>query len=161
MYNIVILGASGVGKTAIVTQFVKNYFIDTHDPTMEYDYNKHIYHDGKIYNVNIVDTGGDPLYKSLEPGWIVIADAYLIVYDVTSEKSFEYIKQYSHLKNVLLVGNKKYCNHTVGTVDGREFATKMGWRFMEISAKEEISVFHEIMEMLNPTQVWKNWCTFL
>ena len=41
-YKLVILGAGGVGKSSICTQFVMNQFIDQYDPTIEDSYRKQV-----------------------------------------------------------------------------------------------------------------------
>ena len=41
-YKLVIMGAGGVGKSSICTQFVMNQFIDQYDPTIEDSYRKQV-----------------------------------------------------------------------------------------------------------------------
>ena len=41
-YKVVILGAGGVGKSCITTQFVMNHFVDEYDPTIEDSYRKQV-----------------------------------------------------------------------------------------------------------------------
>lgn len=57
-YRIVLFGSPGVGKTAIVSQFMSNYFCEKYEATIEDTYRKTIFVDGKIYSLNIIDTSG-------------------------------------------------------------------------------------------------------
>ena len=46
------MGDGGVGKSAIILQFIQKTFIPDHDPTIEDNYNKHWEIDGKICLLN-------------------------------------------------------------------------------------------------------------
>eukprot|EP00002_Diphylleia_rotans_P034094 TRINITY_DN729_c0_g1_i5.p1 TRINITY_DN729_c0_g1~~TRINITY_DN729_c0_g1_i5.p1 ORF type:complete len:641 (+),score=144.93 TRINITY_DN729_c0_g1_i5:59-1981(+) len=39
-YKLVVLGSGGVGKSALVVQFIQNHFVDEYDPTIEDSYRK-------------------------------------------------------------------------------------------------------------------------
>ena len=56
--NVVILGSSYVGKTAIANCLVRNVFIEFYHPTIEDNYRKNYVIDGKSYLVNFIDTSG-------------------------------------------------------------------------------------------------------
>jgi len=45
-YKIVLMGAGGVGKSAICIQFIQNHFVDEYDPTIEDSYRKQVYISG-------------------------------------------------------------------------------------------------------------------
>jgi len=42
VYKVVVLGSGGVGKSAIVIQFIQNHFIEEYDPTIEDSYRKQV-----------------------------------------------------------------------------------------------------------------------
>ena len=42
-YQIAVLGAGGVGKSAFTVQFVTNHFVDEYDPTIEDTYRKQVH----------------------------------------------------------------------------------------------------------------------
>jgi GTPase SAR1 family protein len=61
--NIIILGASGVGKTAIAMGFVKDIFDQKYDPTIEDLYLKEYKINGKQkIMLTITDTAGSVTY---------------------------------------------------------------------------------------------------
>jgi GTPase SAR1 family protein len=39
-YKLVIVGSGGVGKSAIIIQFIQSHFVDEYDPTIEDSYSK-------------------------------------------------------------------------------------------------------------------------
>jgi len=64
-YNIVVLGAGGVGKSCITTQFVQNIWIEAYDPTIEDSYRKIVEVDGKSCILEILDTAGTEQFLSM------------------------------------------------------------------------------------------------
>jgi len=57
-HKIVLMGQSGVGKTAISVRFLQDCFISTYDPTIEDSYRKNVQIDSVHYLVEIMDTAG-------------------------------------------------------------------------------------------------------
>jgi len=66
-YNIVVLGAGGVGKSCITTQFVQNIWIEAYDPTIEDSYRKIVEVDGKSCILEILDTAGTEQFRAWIP----------------------------------------------------------------------------------------------
>ena len=40
-YKLVVVGAGGVGKSALTIQLIQNHFVDEYDPTIEVQYPAH------------------------------------------------------------------------------------------------------------------------
>jgi len=97
----IVLGCGGVGKSSLVSRYVNNHFPQKYIPTIEDSYRKMIDMEGKAVNLELYDVAGqevagqlssspenlsitDPILKS----HIKICNAFLIVFDVTSELSF-------------------------------------------------------------------------
>jgi len=58
MWNLVVLGEGGVGKTSIVTKFVNYIYNEMYSPTIEDSYRKQISVDEKVTMVEVLDTAG-------------------------------------------------------------------------------------------------------
>ena len=58
IYRIAIMGAEDVGKTTLATQFVKEFFVEKYDPTIEDSYRKQVEIDGQQCMMEILDTAG-------------------------------------------------------------------------------------------------------
>lgn len=43
-YKLVVVGAGGVGKSALTIQLIQNHFVDEYDPTIEVQCSLHILH---------------------------------------------------------------------------------------------------------------------
>ena len=147
--KVVLLGEAGVGKTCIISQFISGVF----DPdtisslsaqfiskTIEFkDINKTIKFD-------IWDTAGQEKYRALAKIFYKDAKAIVLVYDITSQKSFDEIKNYWYEQvkqiggeNVViaLVANKSdlYEEKQVDNKVGQDFAQSIGAIFASTSAK--------------------------
>uniref|UniRef100_A0AAR2LFF9 Small monomeric GTPase n=1 Tax=Pygocentrus nattereri TaxID=42514 RepID=A0AAR2LFF9_PYGNA len=57
-YKLVMLGEGGVGKSAIIMQFISHRFPEDHDPTIEDAYKTQIRIDDEPANLDILDTAG-------------------------------------------------------------------------------------------------------
>jgi small GTP-binding protein len=57
-YKIAVVGAGGVGKSAITVQYIQNVFVQDYDPTIEDSYRKHTKVDGTNVHLEILDTAG-------------------------------------------------------------------------------------------------------
>ncbi|RCN45010.1 Ras family protein [Ancylostoma caninum] len=57
--KVIMLGAAGVGKTAIITRFVDNYWMDRAIPTIGVDFTgRTVNVDGRPVRIQIWDTAG-------------------------------------------------------------------------------------------------------
>ena len=63
--------------------------------------------DGSLINVAIIDTAGQEKFRSMNNQYLNKVDGILLVYDITSEDSFEEIKNYYCSKI------KEYCKENV------------------------------------------------
>ncbi|XP_076824003.1 GTP-binding protein Rheb-like isoform X1 [Clavelina lepadiformis] len=146
--KLAILGYRTAGKTAITIQFVKNEFVTSYRPTIEDTYYKKYTLNEQNYELDIVDTAGQEDYSLFPVSCSLDVYGYVLVYSVTSVKSFEVVKViHDELMDVLgrikipivLVGNKTDLDRErkVSTEEGRELAQSWNAIFLETSAKED------------------------
>jgi small GTP-binding protein len=92
-FIIAVAGDSGVGKSCVTFQFVKNTFIDYHDPTVEDSYIKKVTHKDKTWTLEILDTAGQEEFKVLRDIFVRKADVFILIYDVTNSDSIKFLDQ--------------------------------------------------------------------
>ena len=119
--------------------------------------------DGSYVNCEIMDTGGQEIYDSINRSYYQRADCCLLVYDVTRKITFESIEKFyiKEIKNnccedikVILVGNKTDLKdkREISTKEGANLATKYKFIFKETSCEQNfnvVDVFETIIIMTN------------
>ena len=152
----IIVGDSGVGKTSIISRYLKKYNEKEKSTIGASFTNKLETIDGKVILFEIWDTAGQERYRSINN--IFYQDAYicLLVYDITKKESFDNIKEYWY-KSVLEESNEKTIFHIVGnkidllkdeTVDRKEvkdYCDNIGADLSFISAKDENENYIDIL----------------
>eukprot|EP00434_Breviolum_minutum_P019920 symbB.v1.2.017575.t1/scaffold1369.1/size123032/8 len=141
------IGDSGVGKTALVLKFVDDIVKTDKFTTLGIDYKtKMLWMRGKRVKLQIWDTAGQERFQTITQQYYRSAMGILMVYDVTSEESFQNIARWNDQiskhadKDVqrVLVGNKAFFadaeDIVVSTGRGQELAEKYGIPFLETSA---------------------------
>lgn len=103
--RLAVLGCGGVGKSALSQRFLKNLFVEGHDPTIEDTYRKTIVIDGKVECVEVLDTAGQEEFSSFRHQWMHQKDGYIFVYSMTDRASFDHLDQYAQL-HYMLNGSK-------------------------------------------------------
>ena len=157
-YKLVVLGAGGVGKSALTIQFIQNHFVENLDFTVEDNYRKQVVIDGEACLLDICDTTGQDRWSlekfdgKMRDQEMSSGQAFLCVFDVDDMKSFEYIKQkIEEIRRVkgandvpiVLVGNKvdlRIPTRTVQRFECERFAEKSNVLFAETSAKLRLGV---------------------
>ncbi|XP_074193115.1 GTPase HRas isoform X2 [Rhinolophus sinicus] len=144
-YKLVVVGAGGVGKSALTIQLIQNHFVDEYDPTIEDSYRKQVVIDGETCLLDILDTAGQEEYSAMRDQYMRTGEGFLCVFAINNTKSFEDIHQYrEQIKRVkdsddvpmVLVGNK--CDLAARTVESRQaqdLARSYGIPYIETSAK--------------------------
>ena len=91
---LVLIGGSGVGKSAITVQFVQNHFIDIYDPTIEDYYHIQVEIDGCMYLLDILVTAGQEKYSAMRDHYMRSGEGFVLVYSVINQNSFYDIKSF-------------------------------------------------------------------
>uniref|UniRef100_A0A8B9UQS2 GTP-binding protein Rheb n=1 Tax=Anas zonorhyncha TaxID=75864 RepID=A0A8B9UQS2_9AVES len=158
--KIAILGYRSVGKSSLTIQFVEGQFVDSYDPTIENTFTKLITVNGQEYHLQLVDTAGQDEYSIFPQTYSIDINGYILVYSVTSIKSFEVIKVI-HGKLLDMVGKfqipillwiiKRYFFFSIRVIsyeEGKALAESWNAAFLESSAKENqtaVDVFKRII----------------
>ena len=92
LYKTVIIGNSGVGKSAILVRFVQNQFSEHYLATIGVDFRfKTIQVDAKNVKFQIWDTAGQERFRTITSAYYRGSQGILLVFDLTDPLSFENI----------------------------------------------------------------------
>jgi len=73
---VVVLGAGGVGKSALTIRFIRDVFVENYDPTIEEQYRRTITVDGQLDMLEVLDTAGAEQFTSLNEVYIKVATSF-------------------------------------------------------------------------------------
>ena len=157
--KVVLVGDTGVGKTSIIERYINNKFDENQKTTLVSSYTfKKI--DIKKYNksisLDIWDTAGQEIYRSLSKNFYQNASIGILVYDISRKGSFESIKNYwyDQLKTFGeekmifdIVGNKidLFQKEEISENEARDFAKSVNAGFHLISCKDCVNI-REVFE---------------
>ncbi|XP_012936899.1 ras-like protein family member 12 [Aplysia californica] len=160
-FNLALVGALSVGKSALTVKYITRRFIMEYDPDLEGTYTKHEDWDNQDLIVHVMDTCDK---EDSDPSrYLRWADGFLVVYSITHRQSFDMARDYLesislYLKSqgrecpLALVGNKidleRY--RQVNKTEGAALATEYEAVFYETTAAEEYElverVFHRVIQ---------------
>ncbi|KAM5129664.1 GTP-binding protein Rit1 [Mantella aurantiaca] len=158
-YKLVMLGAGGVGKSAMTMQFISHRFPEDHDPTIEDAYKIRIRIDDEPANLDILDTAGQAEFTAMRDQYMRAGEGFILCYSITERRSFQEIREFKQLiyrvrRNddtpVVLVGNKSDLSHLrqVSEEEGVAVAREFSCPFFETSAAFRYyidDVFHALV----------------
>ena len=158
LFKIVLIGDSFVGKTNIMSKYLKNEFHEDSKATVGVEFGaKKFDIEGKSVKAQIWDTAGQERYKSITTTYYKGAKGALIVYDITRKETFDSVDRWiselinSGDKNItmLLIGNKCDLDNQrqVSKEQGEEKAKAFKVAFLETSASsgENLDVAFEMI----------------
>jgi len=146
-FKVVLLGDTAVGKSSTVIRFCKDAYSDYQQPTIGANFLSQAIHLDKDTTVlfDIWDTAGQERYRSLAPMYYRGAAAALVLYDITSQDTYQGAKswikelQSQASKNIyiLLAGNKldMESKREVPKEEAQAYASDNNCLYFEISAK--------------------------
>ncbi|XP_064499148.1 GTP-binding protein Rit2 isoform X1 [Pseudopipra pipra] len=158
-YKVVMLGAGGVGKSAMTMQFISHRFPDYHDPTIEDAYKTQVRIDDEPAYLDILDTAGQAEFTAMRDQYMRGGEGFIICYSITDRQSFQEAAEFKELIYrvrhtydipVVLVGNKIDLEEfrQVSTEEGMSLAREYSCSFFETSAALRFyidDVFHGLV----------------
>lgn len=95
--SITICGDGGCGKSSITLRLVRSAWTSEYDPTIEDSYSVTRRIDGATYHLSLTDTAGQEEYRGMWASSNLGADAFLMVYDITSTASLDALGYFNDL----------------------------------------------------------------
>ena len=162
-FKMIVIGDAGVGKSCLTGRAIKDKFDTDYSPTVGFEFltfSTKI--DNKIIKLQIWDTCGQEVYRSLITNFYRNASLAMMVYSIDSKESFLHINQWlkeikihSHPDvKIILIGNKSDLddNRKVSKEEAQKFKDENQLLyFEETSAKTGINakeVFTEAARIL-------------
>uniref|UniRef100_A0A8C8B4C6 RHEB like 1 n=1 Tax=Otus sunia TaxID=257818 RepID=A0A8C8B4C6_9STRI len=160
------------GKTSLAHQFVEGKFVECYEPTVESTYNKMVVVGKDEFQLQLVDTAGQDEYSILPHSFIIGIHGYVLVYSVTSLRSFQVVKTLHNklhesrgktralgvpvpccwVSPPLTLSHRCVSSREVRTDEGKKLAESWGAIFLESSAKESQvtqGIFTKIIEEID------------
>ena len=165
IFKLLAIGDSNSGKSALLLKYTDTKCNESFVPTIGVDFvikislNNQKYFlqkikiieiQGKSVKLQIWDTAGEERFKNIISSYYRGASWILLLYDITDRESFESLN--SWLIDIEKNTKKDVCKILIGTnfdlendrkvtyQEGKEFATKNGMKFIEVSVENNINI---------------------
>ena len=157
-FKLIIVGDSGVGKSCLSIKASRNYFEDFYSPTVGFEFlTFNVKIEDKTVKLQIWDTCGQEVYRSLISSFYRSAALAIVVYSIEDENSFNNIEKWlNDIKTqqnpdvkIFLIGNKADLEdkRKITKDQGQEFAKEHNISFFtESSAKTGLNVQNIFIE---------------
>ncbi|MBN3275018.1 RASEF protein, partial [Polyodon spathula] len=162
MYRLVLAGDAGAGKSSFLLRLCMNEFRGNIPTTLGVDFQmKKLLVDGERTMLQIWDTAGQERFRSIAKSYFRKAHGVLLLYDVTSDRSFLNIREWiDEIRDstdnpipLILIGNK--CDlraempesSCVNTAHGEKLAMTYNSLFCETSAKDGTNVVEAVLHL--------------
>ena len=161
--SFILIGDSTVGKTCFLTRYFKNQFNEAFLSTIGIDKEiKHVKVGNDNYKMTLWDTAGQERFKCLPKKYYQNADGVLLLFDVTSEETFNNVSNW--MKDVkdnsnkdgkesdialYLIGNKIDKPERVISREMAESQAKsLGMKYFEVSCKINMNIPEVMARMI-------------
>ena len=142
-FKIIIIGDAGVGKSCLTNQAIKNTFDDSYSATVGFEFvSFNLKLDDKSVKLQIWDTCGQEIYRSLISSFYRNATLAMIVYAIDSRESFSHLDAW--LKDVHLLSNPDIKLFLIGNKTDLEYDRVVKFQEAENYANEH--GFHYVKE---------------
>jgi small GTP-binding protein len=159
LLKLVLIGDSGVGKTSVLSRFIRNKFALDCKTTVGVEFaTKTLTIKNKLVKLQVWDTAGQERYRAVTTSYYKGTYGAIIVYDISSSPSFASVPRWlSELRDkadpaciLILIGNK--CDmeehRSVAVTDGRLLAEKENMLFIETSAKDATNIVQAFTQLV-------------
>lgn len=162
-FNVVVLGAGGVGKSALTVRFMRDVFVENYDPTIEENYRRPVVVDGESSSLEVLDTAGAEQFTTLNELYIQTGRGFVLVFSLTQEASLKEVdnlrKQIYRIKGgdstipIVVVGTKLDLvnEREVNKTTMQALASRWNLPFYETSAKRNWhvnDVFEDLLRQM-------------
>ncbi|XP_043933641.1 ras and EF-hand domain-containing protein-like isoform X2 [Protopterus annectens] len=162
LYRLVLAGDAGSGKSSFLLRLCSNEYRSDITTTLGVDFRmKKLLVDGDQTTLQIWDTAGQERFRSIAKSYFRKAHGVLLLYDVTSERSFLNVREWvDEVKNsteksipIILIGNKVDMraempeSNCVHTAHGEKLAMAYNSLFCETSAKDGTNVVEAVLHL--------------
>ena len=145
MFKVVLVGDSFVGKTNMMSKYLKNEFHEDSKATVGVEFgSKQFLVDGHPIKAQIWDTAGTERYKAITSAYYKGAKGAFVVYDITKKDTFKSVDKWvSDLTSaasqniiIMVVGNKNDLEEQrqISKEEGENKARELNVAFLETSA---------------------------
>ncbi|KAF8510950.1 small GTPase superfamily [Hysterangium stoloniferum] len=160
-FTSVVLGAGGVGKSALTMRWINSVFLDHYDPTIEDAYRRNVDIDNELSCLEVTDTAGAEQFTALNEFYIRNAHGFILVFSLTQETSLREVE--SLRQQIYRVKGKSVPMVVVGTKSDltaerevhrshiQQLSRTWGLPFYETSAKRNWhvdDVFHDLVRQM-------------
>lgn len=164
--KLAVLGAPGVGKSALTVRFLTKRYIGEYDHQADSRYKQEILVDGDPVIFEICDTCNKSISDLPTADIMSWADGLVLVYSITDRASFTYLKQvWKHIQDLkgpsgkeipmVILGNKGDMVHLrqVSSEEGDILAKDFDCSFSEVAAADQVAevaeAFFEVCRGVN------------
>ena len=156
-YKIILLGETNAGKTTLYNKFIYNkdkfnylssITVDNERQTLDYK--------NKKYLITLYDTAGQERFRSITKSYYKMADGFLLMFDITDEKSLLAVKdwiediKYHNSSNIFLIlGNKDDLDNKISDDVINETLGDYKHLLLKTSAIKNINVKESIEKLID------------
>lgn len=149
--KVLVLGAPGVGKSAVIMRFKDDIFKPDYVPTLQETYKKEFIFNNEHVELEIIDLDGQNEFTLFSGNKFSYGiSGYIMCYSVENRYSFQMIKSInSKLESLvgdstpkILIGNKADLSNkrVIGSDEGKNLAKEINATFLECSARSGLNI---------------------
>ncbi|OHT04626.1 Ras family protein [Tritrichomonas foetus] len=157
-YKIVVVGTSGVGKTAMVQRLVDNTFQEETQSTVGVEFKSfNITLDTETIKLNIWDTAGQERFRSVSKAYFRNAVGAILVFALNNADSFNELESWLNDLHtlaapnaaVVLIGNKSDLvdDRAITESEAQSFADRHAMTYIETSAREGTNISEAFLRL--------------